>query len=110
MEWMFEFPELIDEKGRFVGFDIIVGNPPYIPLANIKNATQEYGSMKLKEKPIYSTFCKGGDIYTLFVERAYALVGKNGIVSYIMPNKWMTTDYGKGLRKFFLEKVSATHF
>ncbi len=103
MEWMFEFPELIDEKGRFVGFDIIVGNPPYIPLANIKNATQEYGSMKLKEKPIYSTFCKGGDIYTLFVERAYALVGKNGIVSYIMPNKWMTTDYGKGLRKFFLE-------
>ena len=103
MEWMFEFPELIDEKGRFVGFDIIVGNPPYIPLGNIKNASQKYGDMKLNGTPIYSTFCKGGDIYTLFVERAYALVGKNGVVSYIMPNKWMTTDYGKGLRKFFLE-------
>lgn len=103
MEWMFELPELIDEKGRFVGFDIIVGNPPYIPLGNIKNASQKYGDMKLNGTPIYSTFCKGGDIYTLFVERAYALIGKNGIVSYIMPNKWMTTDYGKGLRKFFLD-------
>ena len=106
LEWMFEFPELVNSKGQFTGFDIVIGNPPYINLEKIKDAAKIYGDL-IQNKidvPVYSTFCKGGDIYTLFVERAYALVGKNGIVSYIMPNKWMTTDYGKGLRKFFLEK------
>ena len=105
LEWMFEFPELVNTKGQFKGFDIVIGNPPYINLEKIKNSAKVYGDLVQNKKntPVYSTFCKGGDIYTLFVERAYALVGKNGIASYIMPNKWMTTDYGKGLRKFFLE-------
>ncbi len=105
LEWMFEFPELVNSKGQFTGFDIVIGNPPYINLGKIKDSAKVYGNLVQNKKntPLYSTFCKGGDIYTLFVERAYALVGKNGVVSYIMPNKWMTTDYGKGLRKFFLE-------
>ena len=105
LEWMFEFQELVNSKGQFTGFDIVIGNPPYINLEKIKASAKLYGDLIENKRniPVYSTFCKGGDIYTLFVERAYALVGKNGIVSYIMPNKWMTTDYGKGLRKFFLE-------
>ncbi len=105
LEWMFEFPELVNSKGQFTGFDIVIGNPPYINLGKMKESAKVYGELVQNKIniPVYSTFCKSGDIYTLFVERAYALVGKNGIVSYIMPNKWMTTDYGKGLRKFFLE-------
>lgn len=105
LEWMFEFPELVNSKGRFEGFDIVIGNPPYINLETIDSAYL-YGDMIQNKKnlPVYSTFCKGGDIFTLFVERAYALVGNAGVVSYIMPNKWMTTNYGKLLRRFFLEK------
>ena len=104
LEWMFEFPELVNSKGQFTGFDIVIGNPPYINLKKIKDSANLYGELVQNKKniPVYSTFCNGGDIYTLFVERAYALARKNGVVSYIMPNKWMTTDYGKGLRKFFL--------
>ena len=104
LEWMFEFPELVNSKGRFEGFDIVIGNPPYINLGKVDNA-KLYGSMIQNKKnvPVYSTFCKGGDIYTLFVERACALAGTNGVVSYIMPNKWMSTDYGKRLRNFALE-------
>ena len=103
MEWMFEFPELIDDRGRFVGFDIVVGNPPYIPLATISESATQYGEMVYNGVPVYSTFRNDGDISTLFVERAYSLVNDDGVVSYIMPNKWMTTAYGRGLRKFFLE-------
>lgn len=103
MEWMFEFPEIINDKGQFVGFDIVVGNPPYIPIADIKDSAKRYGEMMYKGTPVYSTFCNDGDISTLFVERAYSLINADGVVSYIMPNKWMTTGYGEGLRKFFLE-------
>ena len=105
LEWMFEFPERVDSKGRFEGFDIVIGNPPYINLGKVDKA-KLYGDMIQNKKnvPIYSTFCKGGDIYTLFVERAYALSRTDGVVSYILPNKWMVTDYGKRLRNFALEK------
>ncbi len=102
LEWMFEFPEILDDEGRFVGFDAIIGNPPYIHLEDMKKTSEIYGSMGGKANPVYTTYNKRGDIYCLFVERAISLLKENGFASYIMQNKWMQASYGKELREFFL--------
>ena len=102
LEWMFEFPEILDDEGRFTGFDAIIGNPPYIHLEDMKKTSEIYGSMGGKANPVYTTYNKRGDIYCLFVERAMSLLKENGFASYIMQNKWMQASYGKELREFFL--------
>lgn len=102
LEWMFEFPEILDDEGRFTGFDAIIGNPPYIHLEDMKKTSEIYGSMGGKVSPVYTTYNKRGDIYCLFVERAMSLLKENGFASYIMQNKWMQASYGKELREFFL--------
>lgn len=102
LEWMFEFPEILDDEGKFVGFDAVIGNPPYIHLEEMKNMSEIYGSMGGKENPVYTTYNKRGDIYCLFVERAMSLLKNNGFASYIMQNKWMQASYGKELREYFL--------
>ena len=102
LEWMFEFPEILDDDGRFTGFDAIIGNPPYIHLEDMKKTSEIYGSMGGKANPVYTTYNKRGDIYCLFVERAMSLLKGNGFASYIMQNKWMQANYGKELREFFL--------
>ena len=76
------------------GFDVIIGNPPYVQL-------QSMGEMSEKLKNCgYETFDKGADLYCLFTERGYKLLKNGGIQSFIMPNKWMLVAYGKPLRKF----------
>mgnify|MGYP004649100017 FL=1 len=102
LEWMFEFPEILDDEGKFVGFDAVIGNPPYIHLEEMKDMSEIYGSMGGKENPVYTTYNKRGDIYCLFVERAMSLLKNNGFASYIMQNKWMQASYGKELREYFL--------
>ena len=102
LEWMFEFPEILDDEGRFTGFDAIIGNPPYIHLEDMKDMSQIYGSIGGRTSPVYTTYNKRGDIYCLFVERALSLLRPNGYASYIMQNKWMQASYGKELREFFL--------
>lgn len=102
LEWMFEFPEILDDEGRFTGFDAIIGNPPYIHLEDMKKTSEIYGSMGGRASPVYTTYNKRGDIYCLFVERAMSLLKENGFASYIMQNKWMQASYGKELREFFL--------
>lgn len=74
-EWMF---------GVKNGFDIVIGNPPYIQLqANNKKLAKLYANLK------YQTYFPTGDIYCLFYEKAYNLLCKNGILSYINPNTWL---------------------
>jgi len=51
----------------------------------------------------FETFHKGADLYCLFTERGYKLLRKGGLLSFIMPNKWMIVAYGKPLRKFLAE-------
>ena len=102
MEWMFEFPEILNDEGKFVGFDAVIGNPPYIHLEEMKKMSEIYGSMGGNHSKVYTTYNKRGDIYCLFVERAFSLLKKNGFASYIMQNKWMQASYGKELREFFL--------
>lgn len=88
-EWMF---------GVTDGFDIVIGNPPYIQLQ------KDGGKLaKLYEKQHYQTFARKGDIYTLFYEKGMQLLKQNGILSFITSNKWMRAGYGEKTRLFFTQ-------
>lgn len=80
------------------GFDVVIGNPPYVKLETIKEE-----SLKLESRD-FKTFDKRGDLYVLFVEKGFSLLKPKGRISYIMPNKWLQAGYGKPLRKYFLAK------
>ena len=99
-EWRFEFPEILADNGDFVGFDIVIGNPPYIQLQKLK----ENNVQANLERQSYKTFEKTGDIYSLFYEKGLSISKKQtGILCYTTSNKWMRASYGESLRKYFLE-------
>lgn len=85
-EWMFGIKD---------GFDVVIGNPPYIPLQDNNGKLAE-----LYKNANYTTYTRTGDIYCLFYERGYKLLNRNGNVCYITSNKWMRTEYGEKTRKF----------
>lgn len=106
-EWMIEFPDILDEDGRLRGFDIIIGNPPYINLQGLKDEAVTYSHMvrndeKNHDSKTYNTIVPRADMYPLFVERALQLLRRDGYLSFIIPNKWQKVMYGKPLRKLFL--------
>ena len=90
--WQLDFARVFQEKG---GFDIIIGNPPYIQLQSNKGAVG-----KLYEKCGYKIFFKMGDIYCLFMELGYNLLRNGGILSYINPNTWLQSISFSPARKF----------
>ncbi|EOH7341703.1 Eco57I restriction-modification methylase domain-containing protein, partial [Campylobacter coli] len=99
-EWRFEFPEILDDDGNFQGFDLIIGNPPYIRIQGLdKNSSQYY-------KKHFKVASKNYDIYILFVEQCFKLVKKQGVISFIMPHKWFNADFGVNLREFAKDKIS----
>ena len=97
-EWRFEFPQVLDNEGHFIGFDCIIGNPPYIQLQKMGQASTDL------EKMGYETFIKTGDIYSLFYELGFRILKPNGFLTFITSNKWMRAAYGESLRKYFVEK------
>jgi len=83
------------EKG---GFDVIIGNPPYIQLQKMgkdADVLQDAG---------FKTFKRTGDIYTLFYEKGIDILKDKGTLTYITSNTWMRTNFGEGLREFFVTK------
>ena len=91
-EWMFGISD---------GFDIIIGNPPYVQLQNNGGKLA-----KLYEGQGFKTFARTGDIYCLFYEKAHQLLKQGGICNFITSNKWMRAGYGQATRKFFLEHTN----
>ena len=104
-EWRFEFPALIDENGFFTGFDVIIGNPPYLRIQGIKASSPEMAE-ELAGK--YEAATGSFDLYTLFVERGLQIINDTGIVNFIMPVKWTNSDFGKGLRKVISNRKAAS--
>ena len=88
--WQEQFPKVF-EKG---GFDVVIGNPPYVQLQSMGEMSDVYA------KCGFETYNKSADLYCLFTERGYNLLKPGGLQSFIMPNKWMLVSYGKELRKF----------
>lgn len=95
-EWRIEFPEVLNDDGDFVGFDVVIGNPPYI-------RQEEISPIKPYLQANYRTYVGTADLYVYFVEKGVELLRANGQFAYILPNKWMQAGYGKSLRLFFLE-------
>ena len=76
------------------GFDVIIGNPPYLRVQGIdKEISEEY-------KKIYKSAIGKYDLYVLFVEKGLNLLSKGGILNYIIPHNWANSNFGKGLRKY----------
>ncbi|HXI00179.1 MAG TPA: TaqI-like C-terminal specificity domain-containing protein [Sphingobacteriaceae bacterium] len=99
-EWRFEFPEVLDERGDFEGFEVIIGNPPYIQLQKMGEDADVLQSCG------YKTFTRTGDIYCLFYEQAISLLKSGYFFGYITSNKWMRANYGAATRRFFLEETN----
>ncbi len=96
-EWAIEFPEIITDDGTFIGFDCIIGNPPYIRVQELKHEDIDY------YKHYYQTAWKRIDISTLFIELGYELIHQDGLVSYITSNQFLTTEYGRRIRSFIYQ-------
>ncbi|MCC5929076.1 MAG: class I SAM-dependent DNA methyltransferase [Cyclobacteriaceae bacterium] len=101
-EWRFEFPEVLDNHGNFVGFDVVIGNPPYI-------RQEEFSHVKPYLQSAYGTFAGTADLYVYFIDLGMKLLREGGDFIFIVPNKWMRAGYGKNLRTFIknhtIEKI-----
>jgi adenine-specific DNA-methyltransferase len=89
-EWMY---------GITKGFDIIIGNPPYVSI-------QRMADTDAFRKAKFETFEKTGDLYSLFYEQGINLLKNGGTLCYITSNKWINANYGKSTRNFFITKTN----
>ena len=89
------FPEIFKEGG----FDIVVGNPPYVRQETLGEEFKVYAKSHYK-----STFAGTADLYVYFIEKSLSLLANNGYYSIIVANKWMRANYGEALRKFLKTK------
>lgn len=86
-KWMFALSD---------GFDIVLGNPPYVRQQKIKE-------LKAKLKPHYDCYTGNADLYVYFYERGFQLLREGGTLAYITSNKWFRADYGVPLRKYIAQ-------
>ena len=101
--WEMDFADVLDTaEARDKGFDIVIGNPPYVQM-------QKMGAqiaLFQKKATSFDTFSKSGDLYMLFYEIGVDILKPGGVETYITSNKWIRTKYGTKLRKFFAEKTN----
>ena len=102
MEWRMEFPEILGENGEFIGFDLVIGNPPYI-FARNQSFTEEMKAYYLRT---YQVSEYQANTYTIFMELAYQLLRRGGSFSYIIPNNFLTIQNNSKIRKFITEQTS----
>ncbi|MFN4235451.1 MAG: Eco57I restriction-modification methylase domain-containing protein [Bacteroidia bacterium] len=89
-EWRFEFPEVLNDDGDFVGFDVVIGNPPYG--VSIKDKTErEYLVSNLSKVPDF-------EIYYWFINKGHQILKQNGVISYIIPNTILFNVYAQSYR------------
>ncbi|GAA8335569.1 class I SAM-dependent DNA methyltransferase [Helicobacter pylori] len=103
-EWHFEFPEVLNDEGDFLGFDCIIGNPPYIRQEHIKDIKP------LLQKQYQGFYNSTADIYTYFFALAYHLLKEKGFNAFITSNKYARTQYGAKLRELLLKKTTIVSY
>ena len=101
-EWRFEFPALLDENGGFMGFDIVIGNPPYNELRDLDMSVQE--ALKTTQ---YYEHAKGGrlNMFQFFYPLAIDVIKEGGIISLITQNSILAESSTFGNRKLFLDRT-----
>ncbi|EMG87673.1 Eco57I restriction endonuclease [Helicobacter pylori GAM114Ai] len=104
LEWRFEFPEVLDDEGNFLGFDCIIGNPPYIRQEHIKDLKP------LLEKQYQDFYNSSSDIYTYFFALAFNLLKEKGFSAFITSNKYARAKYGAKLRELLLKKTTLVSY
>ncbi|MDU9757451.1 class I SAM-dependent DNA methyltransferase [Helicobacter pylori] len=103
-EWRFEFPEVLDDEGNFLGFDCIIGNPPYIRQEQIKDLKP------LLEKQYHDFYNSTADIYTYFFALSFHLLKEKGFSAFITSNKYARAKYGAKLREWLLKKTTIVSY
>ena len=91
-EWMFGITD---------GFDVVIGNPPYVRQEKIK-------ALKPTLKPQYDCYTGTADLYVYFYERGFQVLRDNGILTYISSNKYFRSAYGKKLREFLARQSTVS--
>ncbi len=104
LEWRFEFPEVLDDEGDFLGFDCIIGNPPYIRQEHIKDLKP------LLQKQYQDFYNSTADIYTYFFALSYHLLKEKGFNAFITSNKYARAKYGAKLREWLLKKTTIVSY
>ncbi|WP_367695011.1 type IIG restriction enzyme/methyltransferase [Helicobacter pylori] len=104
LEWRFEFPEVLDDEGDFLGFDCIIGNPPYIRQEHIKDLKP------LLEKQYQDFYNSTADIYTYFFALSFHLLKEKGFSAFITSNKYARAKYGAKLREWLLKKTTLVSY
>ncbi len=104
LEWRFEFPEVLDDEGDFLGFDCIIGNPPYIRQEHIKDLKP------LLQKQYQDFYNSTADIYTYFFALAFHLLKEKGFSAFITSNKYARAKYGAKLREWLLKKTTIVSY
>ena len=97
-DWHGEFPEIFGDRNGEGGFDVVVGNPPYVRqelLSDIKPYLER----------AYRSYHGMADLYVYFYERGLRLLRPGGLLSMIVTNKWMKSGYGEPLRRFFADSA-----
>ncbi|WP_231200768.1 class I SAM-dependent DNA methyltransferase [Helicobacter pylori] len=103
-EWRFEFPEVLDDEGDFLGFDCIIGNPPYIRQEQIREIKP------LLQKQYQDFYNSTADIYTYFFALSYHLLKEKGFNAFITSNKYAHAKYGAQLRELLLKKTTIVSY
>ncbi|PDW29491.1 class I SAM-dependent DNA methyltransferase [Helicobacter pylori] len=104
LEWRFEFPEVLNDEGDFLGFDCIIGNPPYIRQEQIKDLKP------LLQKQYQDFYNSSSDIYTYFFALSYHLLKEKGFNAFITSNKYARAKYGTKLRELLLKKTTLVSY
>ncbi|OLR44008.1 type IIG restriction enzyme/methyltransferase [Helicobacter pylori] len=104
LEWCFEFPEVLDDEGDFLGFDCIIGNPPYIRQEQIREIKP------LLQKQYQDFYNSTADIYTYFFALSYHLLKEKGFNAFITSNKYARAKYGAKLRELLLKKTTLVSY
>jgi len=101
LEWRIEFPEVLNDDGDYIGFDAIIGNPPYMRIQGIRDIDPAMADMY---NSLYTSATGSYDLYALFTEKSLSLVKNKAIINFIMPVKWTNAAFGKGLRSVISSK------
>lgn len=105
-EWRFEFPEVLDEEGVFIGFDVVLGNPPYMRA----DSGEEHLAMRrhILDSEQYETLWEKWDLYVPFMELGHKLLRSGGVESMIVSDAYCHSKYAQKSQEWFLKNSAVT--